>query len=192
MSERPPSQPEKVSEARVRLRSQDFLARTGDRTSILQLLEALGNPDAPTAQYALEKVFGNPEAHAELMDPESQARMRAIHRFSEQDPHRAVRFARDTLARQDKDSLLLSLDVLDSNVAYLEPGVERLLAPLMQHREERVRVKSARLLLLLAEYIALDFDQRRAARLMEKALDSRDPYCRRMAYDLPAAIFYKM
>ena len=33
------------SRDKVRLRSQDFLARTGDRTSIEQLLEAVGSSD---------------------------------------------------------------------------------------------------------------------------------------------------
>lgn len=177
---------------KVRLRSQDFLARTGDKLSISQLLSAIGDPDQDLSQYALDKVFKNPEAYAELMDPESRLRLKVIHRFSENDPERAVAFSLASLASQETDLSLLALDVLDCNIAYLEPGIELTLERLLHHKSERIRVKSARLMVLLSHYFDLTYDQERVVFLIEKALDSKDVYCRQMAYGMPASVFYKI
>lgn len=177
---------------KVSLRSQDFLARTGDRVSIAQLLAAIGDADQDVSQYALDKVFKNPEAYAELMDPESRIRLKVIHRFSENDPERAVAFSLASLAPQDTDLSLLALDVLDCNIAYLEPGIELTLERLLHHKSERIRVKGARLMVLLSHYFDFAYDQERVVRIIEKALDSKDLYCRQMAYGMPASVFYKI
>lgn len=177
---------------KVRLRSQDFLARTGDKLSISQLLAAIGDADQDLSQYALDKVFKNPEAYAELMDPESRIRLKVIHRFSENDPERAVAFSLASLAPQDTDLSLLALDVLDCNIAYLEPGIELTLERMLHHQSERIRVKVARLMVLLSHYFDFGYDQEQVVHIIEKALDSKDLYCRQMAYGMPASVFYKV
>lgn len=177
---------------KIRLRSQDFLARTGDRVSIAQLLESIGDPNEDVSQYALDKVFKNPQAYAELMDPDSRTRLKVIHRFSENDPERAVRFSLDSLAQHNNDLSLLALDVLDCNIAYLEPGIELTLERLLHRPAERIQVKAARLLILLSHYFDFAYDQDRVVKIIERALDSKDLYCRQMAYGMPASVFYKI
>lgn len=176
----------------IQLRSQDFLARTGDRPSIVRLLKAIGDPDPAVSRYSLDKVFSNPEAYQELMDPESLVRLQVIHRYCENDPERAVRFSIDSLAQADADLVLLALDVLDGNIAYLEPGLEMHLTKLLYHGQERVRVKASRLLVLLSNYTDMDLSDSPALNILESALDSEDRYCRQMAYGMPASIFYKI
>lgn len=176
----------------IQLRSQDFLARTGDRQSIVRLLESIGDPDPEVVRYSLDKVFNNPLAYQELMDPDSLVRLQVIHTYSENDPERAVRFSIDSLAQQNPDLQLLALDVLDCNIAYLEPGLELHLKKLLHHRSERVQVKAARLLVLLSNYIELDLTDSPALQILETALDSEDLYCRQMAYGMPASVFYKI
>lgn len=177
---------------KVRLRSQDFLARTGDKVSIEQLLASIGDPDTDISQYALDKVFNNPKAHAELMDPSSRIRLQVIHKFSENDPERAIQFSIASLAQQDHDLSLLALDVLDCNIAYLEPGIELTLERILFHDSERLRVKAARLIILLSHYFDFHYDQDLVVRIIEAALDSEDLYCRQMAYGMPASVFYKI
>lgn len=177
---------------KIRLRSQDFLARTGDRLSIAQLLESIGDANEDISQYALDKVFKNPKAYAELMDPDSRTRLKVIHRFSENDPERAVKFSLASLAQHDDNLSLLSLDVLDCNIAYLEPGIELTLERLLHRPSERIQVKAARLLILLSHYFDFAYDQDRVVQIIEKALDSKDLYCRQMAYGMPASVFYKI
>jgi len=181
-----------VKERLLQLRSQDFLARTGDRRSILRLLEAIGDPDPAVASYSLDKVFNNPQAYQELMDPDSLVRMQVIHRYSENNPERAVRFSIDSLAQSDPDLRLLALDVLDGNIAYLEAGLEIHLKKLLYDEHERVRVKASRLLVLLSNYTEIDLSDSPAIAVLEAALDSSDLYCRQMAYGMPASIFYKI
>ncbi len=176
----------------TRLRGQDFLARTGDRKSIVRLLESIGDSDPEIVRYSLDKVFNNPAAYQELMDPESLVRMRVIHAFSENDPERAVRFSIDSLAQKEPDLQLLAMDVLDCNIAYLEPGLEMHLDKLLFEKSERVQVKAARLLVLLSNYIDVDLSNQKAIGIIEQALDSSDLYCRQMAYGMPASIFYKI
>lgn len=74
-----------------------LLARTGDKKSILSLLDAIGDDHPDHARYSLDAVFKNPLAYQELMDPQSLARIRVIHRFSEKDPEQAIRFSLDSL-----------------------------------------------------------------------------------------------
>lgn len=183
---------DKAPERLVQLRSQDFLARTGDRSSILRLLEAIGDTDPAVSRYSLDKVFRNPQAYRELMDPESMARLQVIHAFSENDPERAVRFSIDSLAQDDPDLKLLALDVLDCNIAYLEANLEIHFKKLLHDSSERVRVKASRLLLLLSNYVNLDLTDTGAIAILETALDSPDLYCRQMAYGMPASVFYKI
>lgn len=175
-----------------RLRAQDFLARTGDRSSIVRLLESIGDNDPELVAYSLDKVFHNPAAYQELMQPESLVRMRVIHAFSENDPERAVRFSIDSLAQKETDLQLLALDVLDCNIAYLEAGIEIHLNKLLFEKSERVQVKAARLLVLLSNYIEIDLSNQQALGILEQALDSPDLYCRQTAYGMPASIFYKI
>lgn len=181
-----------VQERLVRLRSQDFLARTGDRQSIIRLLEAIGDPDPQISQYSLDKVFRNPLAFQELMDLNSLIRVQVIQSYSEQNPERAVRFSIDSLAQADLDLKLLALDVLDCNIAYLEPSLELHLKKLLHDPKERVRVKASRLLVLLSNYVSIDLTDTPAIEILEAALDSQDLICRQMAYGMPASIFYKI
>lgn len=181
-----------LQERLIQLRSQDFLARTGDKRSILRLLEAIGDADPEVSRYSLDKVFSNPLAYRELMDPDSLVRMQVIHAYSENDPERAVRFSIDSLAQNDPDLKLLALDVLDCNIAYLEPGLEIHLKKLLHDEHERVRVKASRLLVLLSNYVNIDLSDNASIRILEAALDSEDLYCRQMAYGMPASIFYKI
>lgn len=185
--------PEDIFQERlVQLRSHDFLARTGDRSSIVRLLEAIGDADERIANYSLDKVFANPLAYKELMDPASLVRVRVIQAYSEQNPERAVRFSIDSLAQQDADLRLLALDVLDCNIAYLEDSLELHLKKLLHDGDERVRVKASRLLVLLSNYVTIDLSDSPAIGILEAALDSPDLYCRQMAYGMPASIFYKI
>lgn len=181
-----------VQERLIRLRSQDFLARTGDRGSIVKLLESIGDPDPEISRYSLDKVFANPMAYQELMDPTSLVRLRVIQAYSENDPERAVKFSIDSLAQDDPDLKLLALDVLDCNIAYLEPNLEMHLKKLLHDRAERVRVKAARLLVLLSNYVPIDLSDSPAIEILEGALDSGDLYCRQTAFGMPASIFYKI
>lgn len=181
-----------VQERLVQLRSHDFLARTGDRRSIVKLLEAIGDADPQISQYSLDKVFANPLAYKELMDPTSLVRLQVIQSYSEQNPERAVKFSIDSLAQDDADLRLLALDVLDCNIAYLEDSLELHLKKLLHDRDERVRVKASRLLALLSNYVRIDLSDSPAIQILEAALDSQDLYCRQMAYGMPASIFYKI
>ncbi len=181
-----------VQERLIRLRSQDFLARTGDRPNIVKLLKAIGDPDPQIAQYSLDKVFKNPLAYQELMDPSSLVRVQVIQAYCENNPDRAVRFSIDSLAQDDADLKLLALDVLDCNIAYLEAGLELQLKKLLHDGSERVRVKASRLLVLLSNYEAIDLTDTPAIDILEQALDSDDVYCRQMAFGMPASIFYKI
>jgi hypothetical protein len=176
----------------VRVRSRDFLARTGDRKSIVSLLHAIGDTDPEVSRYSLDAVFKNPFAYRELMDPTSLTRLQVIHHYSENDPTRAVRFSIESLVQDDPDLRLLALDVLDCNIAYLEPGLELHLKKLLHDNHERVRVKASRLLVLLSNYEAIDLSDGQAIAILEKALDSEDSFCRQMAYGMPASIFYKI
>lgn len=186
-------EPEHIfSERLVQLRSHDFLARTGDRRSIVRLLEAIGDPDPKISHYSLDKVFKNPQAYQELMAPDSLVRVQVIQAFSENDPERAVKFSIDSLAQDDPDLKLLALDVLDCNIAYLEDSLELHLKKLLHDRNERVRVKAGRLLVLLSNYVRIDLTDTPAIGILEAALDSQDLYCRQMAYGMPASIFYKI
>ena len=126
------------------------------------------------------------------MDPASKVRLRVIHAFSENDPERAVRFSLESLAQQEPDLSLLALDMLDCNIAYLEPGIELTLERFLHHKQERLRVKSARLLVLLSHYFDFTYDQPLVINIIESALESSDVYCRQMAYGMPASVFYKM
>lgn len=184
--------PEQADPALVRLRGWDFLARTGDRKSVLSLLEAMGDPQPEQARYSLEAVFRNPLAYQELMDPQSLIRMRVIHRFSDRDPEQAIRFSLDSLVQEDPQLRLLALDVLDYNIAYLNQGMELPLKRLLQDTHERVRVKAARLLILLSNYEPVDISDSPALGILEAALDSEDILCRQMAFGMPASIFYKL
>ncbi|PKL77404.1 MAG: hypothetical protein CVV27_05560 [Candidatus Melainabacteria bacterium HGW-Melainabacteria-1] len=187
-----PANPELVQERLIHLRSQDFLARTGDRRSIVRLLESIGDPDPKVSQYSLDKVFANPLAYRELMDPASLVRVQVIQAYSENDPERAVRFSIDSLAQDDADLRLLALDVLDCNIAYLEPSLELHLKKMLHDVSERVRVKAGRLLVLLSNYVEIDLSDTPAIEILESALDSPDLYCRQTAYGMPASIFYKI
>ncbi len=184
--------PEAADPELIRLRGWDFLARTGDRKSILALLDAIGDRNPEYARYSLDAVFNNPLAYQELMDPNSLARMRVIHRFSEKDPEQAIRFSLDSLVQEDPQLRLLALDVLDCNIAYLNAGIEIPLKRILQDSHERVRVKAARLLILLANYEPLDLSDCNALGIIESALDSPDLLCRQMAFGMPVSIFYKI
>jgi flagellar biosynthesis chaperone FliJ len=184
--------PEQADAALVKLRGWDFLARTGDKKSILSLLDAMGDTDPEHARYSLDAVFRNPLAYQALMDPHSLARIRVIHRFSEKDPEQAVRFSLDSLIQADPQLRLLALDVLDCNIAYLDQGIEIPLKRMLLDPDERVRVKTSRLLILLANYEPIDLSDSSAIAILESALDSEDPYCRQMAFGMPASIFYKI
>lgn len=181
-----------LQESLIRLRSQDFLARTGDRPSILKLLKSIGDPDPKISQYSLDKVFKNPLAYQELMDPTSLVRVQVIQAYSENNPDRAISFSIDSLAQDDPDLKLLALDVLDCNIAYLEPSLELQLKKLLHDPSERVRVKASRLLVLLSNYEDIDLSDTPALEILERALDSTDLYCRQMSYGMPASIFYKI
>ncbi|HEY9841848.1 MAG: hypothetical protein ACAI44_31300 [Candidatus Sericytochromatia bacterium] len=181
-----------VQERLIQLRSQDFLARTGDRRSIVRLLESIGDPDPKLSQYSLDKVFANPLAYQELMDPASGVRLQVIQAYSENDPERAVRFSIDSLAQDDPDLKLLALDVLDCNIVYLEDSLEIHLKKLLHDKSERVRVKAGRLIVLLSNYVSIDLSDTPAISILEAALDSPDLYCRQTAYGMPASIFYKI
>lgn len=181
-----------VQERLIRLRSHDFLARTGDRQSIVRLLQAIGDPDPQIAEYSLDKVFKNPLAYQELMDLESLVRVQVIQAYSEQNPERAVKFSIDSLAQSNVDLKLLALDVLDCNIAYLEPNLEIHLKKLLHDSSGRIQVKASRLLILLSNYVNLDLSDTRAIQILEDALDSEDLICRQMAYGMPASIFYKI
>lgn len=181
-----------VQDRLVQLRSHDFLARTGDRRSIVKLLQAIGDPDPQISHYSFDKVFANPLAYKELMDPDSLVRVQVIQGYSERDPDRAVRFSVDSLAQEDPDLKLLALDVLDCNIAYLEDSLELHLKKLLYDHNERVRIKASRLLVLLSNYVSLDLTDSPALAILEAALDSPDLYCRQMAYGMPASIFYKI
>lgn len=183
---------EKADAALVRLRGWDFLARTGDKKSILSLLDAIGDQHPDHARYSLDAVFKNPLAYQELMDPQSLARIRVIHRFSEKDPEQAIKFSLDSLIQEDPQLRLLALDVLDCNIAYLDRGIEISLKRLLYDSAERVRVKTSRLLILLSNYEPIDLTDSPAIGILEEALDSEDPYCRQMAFGMPASIFYKI
>lgn len=183
---------EPANPALVRLRGLDFLARTGDRKSILSLLEAIGDPHPEYARYSLDAVFSNPLAYQELMDPQSLTRIRVIHRFSEHDPEQAIRFSLDSLVQEDAQLRLLALDVLDCNIAYLNQSIELPLKRMLQDPHERVRVKAARLLVLLSNYEPVDLSDSPALEILEAALDSQDTLCRQMAFGMPASIFYKL
>jgi len=184
--------PEKADASLVRLRGWDFLARTGDKKSILSLLDAIGDEHPDHARYSLDAVFKNPLAYQELMDPQSLARIRVIHRFSEKDPEQAIRFSLDSLIQEDPQLRLLALDVLDCNIAYLDQGIEIALKRMLFDPSERVRVKSSRLLILLSNYEPIDLTDSPAIGILEAALDSEDAYCRQMAFGMPASIFYKI
>ncbi len=184
--------PEKADASLVRLRGWDFLARTGDKKSILSLLDAIGDEHPDHARYSLDAVFKNPLAYQELMDPQSLARIRVIHRFSEKDPEQAIRFSLDSLIQADPQLRLLALDVLDCNIAYLDQGIEIALKRMLFDSSERVRVKSSRLLILLSNYESIDLTDSPAIGILEAALDSEDAYCRQMAFGMPASIFYKI
>ncbi len=184
--------PEKADASLVRLRGWDFLARTGDKKSILSLLDAIGDDHPDHARYSLDAVFKNPLAYQELMDPQSLARIRVIHRFSEKDPEQAIRFSLDSLIQEDPQLRLLALDVLDCNIAYLDQGIEIALKRMLFDPSERVRVKSSRLLILLSNYEPIDLTDSPAIGILEAALDSDDAYCRQMAFGMPASIFYKI
>lgn len=184
--------PEKADASLVRLRGWDFLARTGDKKSILSLLDAIGDEHPDHARYSLDAVFKNPLAYQELMDPQSLARIRVIHRFSEKDPEQAIRFSLDSLIQEDPQLRLLALDVLDCNIAYLDQGIEIGLKRMLFDPSERVRVKSSRLLILLSNYEEIDLTDSPAIGILEAALDSEDAYCRQMAFGMPASIFYKI
>ncbi|PIQ26706.1 hypothetical protein COW36_00890 [bacterium (Candidatus Blackallbacteria) CG17_big_fil_post_rev_8_21_14_2_50_48_46] len=183
---------EQADASLVRLRGWDFLARTGDKKSILALLDAMGEKEPEQARYSLDAVFRNPLAYQELMNPDSLARIRVIHRFSEKDPEQAIRFSLDSLVQEDPQLRLLALDVLDCNIAYLDQGIEIPLKRLLRDSSERVRVKAARLLVLFANYEAIDLTDSPAIEILETALDSEDLYCRQMAFGMPASIFYKI
>ena len=116
----------------TRLRGLDFLAHTGDRKSVLELLQAIGEPDPDISRYSMEAVFKNPHAYQELMNPGSLARLKVIHRFSEKDVAQAIRFSLETLSQDDANLRLLALDVLDHNIAYLEKGIELFLGRLLK------------------------------------------------------------
>lgn len=176
----------------IQLRSFDFLARTGDRHNIHRLLQAIGDPDPLVSSYSLDKVFANPLAYRELMDPDSLVRMQVIHAYSENDPERAVRFSIDSLAQDNPDLKLLALDVLDCNIAYLEDSLEIHLKKMVHDEAERVRVKASRLLVLLSNYVDIDLSDNPSIEILETALDSEDLYCRQMAYGMPASVFYKI
>ncbi len=184
--------PEKADASLVRLRGWDFLARTGDKKSILSLLDAIGDDHPDHARYSLDAVFKNPLAYQELMEPQSLARIRVIHRFSEKDPEQAIRFSLDSLIQEDPQLRLLALDVLDCNIAYLDQGIEIALKRMLFDPSERVRVKSSRLLILLSNYEPIDLTDSPAIGILEAALDSEDAYCRQMAFGMPASIFYKI
>lgn len=184
--------PEQADASLVRLRGWDFLARTGDKKSILSLLDAIGDVHPDHARYSLDAVFKNPLAYQELMDPQSLARIRVIHRFSEKDPEQAIRFSLDSLMQADPQLRLLALDVLDCNIAYLDQGIEIPLKRMLKDPSERVRVKTSRLLILLANYESIDLTDSPAIAILEAALDSEDAYCRQMAFGMPASVFYKI
>src|SRR5690606_35542811 len=118
---------------------------------------------------SLDAVFKNPFAYRELMDPTSLTRLQVIHHYSENDPTRAVRFSIESLVQDDPDLRLLALDVLDCNIAYLEPGLELHLKKLLHDNHERVRVKASRLLVLLSNYEAIDLSDGQAIAILEKA-----------------------
>jgi hypothetical protein len=181
-----------VQERLIRLRSHDFLARTGDRHSIIRLLQAIGDPDPQISEYSLDKVFKNPLAYQELMDLESLVRVQVIQAYSEQNPERAVKFSIDSLAHSDTDLKLLALDVLDCNIAYLEPNLEIHLKKMLHDPSPRIQVKTSRLLVLLSNYVNIDLSDTAAIQILEDALDSDDLLCRQMAYGMPASIFYKI
>ena len=72
--------------------------------------------------------------------------------------------------------------------AYLEDSLELHLKKLLHDRDERVRVKAGRLLVLLSNYVRIDLSDSPAIGILEAALDSQDLYCRQTAYGMPASI----
>lgn len=176
----------------VRIKGQNFLAKTGDKKSIIALLHGVCDEDKKVSQYALEAVFNNPQAYQELMDLNSAHRIKVIHHFSESDVYKAIEFSQESLHSEDTNIKLLALDVLDYNIAYLDARIQIQLKPLLVHQNERLRVKASRLLILLSDYEEIDLIDCDPISIMEDAMESDDLICRQMAFGMPSSVFYKL